>query len=643
MASLVIRPRAGRGPAPRRCAGLFLLALLATFLPVSNARASRVPPMQSQGSLRCESALARLFQQAASTPSAAETPRVRVQIDAGPQGGEAERLRANCEAQVPSLAWEGTLGPWAQVTLEITELPRLLAVDGIYYVARPPHPFPMVTSKGVAEIGAEAYAAQGHGGAGVRIAVLDVGFSGAHELLGSELPATTHMRAFYGSPSGNGDLDGGGTDHGTACAEIVHDIAPAAELYLANANSATELDAAVQWLRGEGVDVISHSVGWFFGPGDGTGPIHDIVGQAIDDDIVWVNAAGNQGEAYWAGDFTDSDSDGIHEFDAAGDISISATGGSGGSRFLFILTWDRWPYSSDLAFDLELRENGLLGANSLTDYDGYPYAYRELDYTRRRSDSRIDLLIRRTAGASAAHLRLFRVDGGAMPEHSVPDGSIVLPADGPGVLSVGAYRVGEGFVENFSSRGPTISGVAKPELCAPNAVATATTLPAVFGGTSAACPHAAGAVALILGAIPEAGFFDFRWSHEQLRSLLQSSAESIGGGDPNLSLWGRLRLPPLAAPESDAKTVRLRFATPLSAPIRWQLRGAVAGHALLEIVDATGRLVARQPLTITASGIPLAGAWDGRRHDGAPAAAGPYFARARGDGWAAQGRFLLLR
>ncbi|MBD3235405.1 MAG: S8 family serine peptidase [Candidatus Eisenbacteria bacterium] len=629
--------RLGTAPAPRSRMGTWILLLGLLAASASGAApAESVPPVHP----RCQPALWRLGLLEARTLAASAPPPLRVRIDAGPDGEAAAALRATCELRVSSLRWEGHRGRWAQVTLAPEQLSDLVAIEEIYYVSQPPRPHPLVVSEGLEEIGASAYITAGQGGAGIKVAVLDIGFTGAHALLGSELPADTRMRAFYGSPAGQGDLSGGGSAHGTACAEIVHDVAPEAALYLVNANSATELDAAVRWLREEGVDIISHSVGWFFGPGDGTGTLHEIVGGAIDDEIVWVNAAGNQAQAYWEGDFTDTDSDGWHEF-APGDASITASHG-GGDAVTYVLTWDRWPYSSDLAFDLEVRENGLPGASSFADYAGYPYAYRELDYTPRRTDSRLDVRIQRTAGSAPAHLRLFRVDGGALPEHGLSQGSIVLPADGAHVLSVGAYRVGEGFLEEFSSRGPTLAGIAKPEICGPDAVSTASSVPGLFAGTSAACPHVAGALALLLGAIPEGGFFDFRWSAPELRTLLRRSAAALDGSDPNGSLWGALRLPPLISTAAAQPEVRLCFAAPHTRPVHWRLEGVRPGHGWLEIVDVLGRRVARQPLRIARGAAEIRGVWDGRMANGRRAVPGPYYARAWGAGWHARGRLLLL-
>ena len=124
----------------------------------------------------------------------------------------------------------------------------------------------------------------------MKVGVLDIGFTGYASLLGSELPAsvTTHnCRA-------DGDFNGG-TVHGAAVAEIVHEMAPDASLYLASFSTITEMSACVTWLQSQGVKVINNSAGnRISGPGNGTGPSNDIVTAAVASGVTWVNAAGNE-------------------------------------------------------------------------------------------------------------------------------------------------------------------------------------------------------------------------------------------------------------------------------------------------------------------------------------------------------------
>jgi subtilisin family serine protease len=94
------------------------------------------------------------------------------------------------------------------------------------------------------------------------------------------------------------------------------------------------------------------------------------------------------------------------------------------------------------------------------------------------------------------HLNLFNKNGPFNTvEHHTTCGSIREVATNPGVITVGAVSVEDGTVREYSSRGPTASGVEKPDLYAPDGV-TGTVYP-TFYGTSASAPYVAGAIALV--------------------------------------------------------------------------------------------------------------------------------------------------
>jgi len=569
--------------------------------------------------------------------------RIRLQVDTGPDGPPAGEIRDRCKACVPSLVWEGSTGRWGQVVLELRELPTLAALAEVFYVLLPPAPHALdaVLSAGLGEIGALDYHATGLDGGGIRIGVVDLGFARLAEVWGTEIPTDTRTRSFYQSPSGTGDLSGGGDEHGTACAEIVHDVAPGARLYLANVYTAADLEAAVEWMQAEGVAVISHSVGWFFGPGDGTGTLCEIVHDATDAGILWINSAGNQARMYWEGDFSDTDADGVHEFDLAGDEGLTYLSGQGGQSFSFVLTWDRWPYSTDLAFRLEVYEEGVFQtASDELDYgETWPYAFQAVSYGRNRPSHEVEIRIARTRGDLPAHVRLFRLDHQPIGEHNTSSGSLVIPADSPRVLSVGAYRVGAGFLEDFSSRGPNQAGTPKPELCAPDGVETA--MFPTFGGTSAACPHAAGAVALLHHSAPPGGFFDFRWTVGELRALLAWAAEPEVFIDPDACDWGLLRLPALDREDAHAPGT-LQVPSPSPLPLRARIVQPGPGPLELHLYDTTGRLLWQGTRDVPRPDDPLWLEWPSARS--APRLpSGCYLLAVRGRDYRVAQRVLVVR
>src|SRR5262245_63159706 len=82
----------------------------------------------------------------------------------------------------------------------------------------------------LSRLGVEAWHAAGNKGHGVKIALLDSGFRGYREHLGKSLPAQVTVRSFRA----DGDLEAKPSQHGILCGEVLHALAPDAELMLAN-------------------------------------------------------------------------------------------------------------------------------------------------------------------------------------------------------------------------------------------------------------------------------------------------------------------------------------------------------------------------------------------------------------------------
>jgi len=332
----------------------------------------------------------------------------------------------------------------------------------------------------------------------------------------------------------------GGINHGTNVAEIVHDMAPGAELYLAKINSEMELQQALNDMITAGVQVINHSVAWFGAAFyDGTGPLCDITNTAENSGVLWVNAAGNYRSNHYLGTFTDTNGDNRHEFATGQDYNtVSLTAGR---TYSFILNWDDYQ-STGVDYDLYLYDKdpdagGTLVASSKNVQSGpqkfrYPYPSEDIDYMAANSGTYY-LVVGKPGGTTTnLPVTLFSPDVnlGIKTQAS----SLAQPADCASVLAIAATNASNDAVAAYSSQGPTVDGRDKPEISAPTAVQTSLT--GGFAGTSAAAPHAAGAAALLRGQDPVLTLLE-------VRNALQNSAHdiSLGGYDWRTG-FGRISL-----------------------------------------------------------------------------------------------------
>jgi len=398
-----------------------------------------------------------------------------------------------------------------------------------------------IVSEGVAETNADAWHAGGYRGRGVKIGIIDFGFSGYKSLLGSELPSAVNV--WGKSPAGP---ESEGLDHGTLVAEVIHDMAPEADLFLARIGTITDFEAARVWLLSQGVQVINHSAGWHLsGLLDGGGNINASVTDAVGKGVFWAGTAANQRKRHWMGDFTDPDGDGWLNWDGEGAAQVIwADAGETVSGFL---AWeDSWNGAAQ-DYDLYLYR-----------WDGYEYVYETGSRNRQDGSSAAAWpteQIAFTAPTSAAYAWFIWRDSATRADvdfdfHSydndLDDGysysyfdyerSIVIPADNrsSGFMAAAAIGRAPTFAQDdYSSEGPTRDGRLAPEIAAPNDIQTSL---GRFWGTSCASPHLAGAAALVLQAYPD-------YSPAQVEDYLRGHAIDLGiPGPDNQYGYGRLHL-----------------------------------------------------------------------------------------------------
>lgn len=387
-------------------------------------------------------------------------------------------------------------GRWHEIRLPLGRARALLARLPEGGLARLPYPHQAlgVTSQGVGISGSGDMQLLGHTGHGLTIGVIDLGFTGwANSQSAGELPASLDIQDYTGTGTG-------GTDHGTNVAEIVHDMAPDASLRLAKIGTEVQLGQAVDDMVAAGVDLVVHSVAWFgVAHYDGTGALCDITATATAAGVQWVNAMGNHRLKHYSAVFSDTTGNGRHAFQPGQDYNTISL--NEGAALTLVLNWDAYP-TTLVDYDLYLYNDvpgagGVVVASSTNQQSGkgpfrYPYPVEFLDYTAPVSGTYYIVVSKVNGSDPDLPLTLFSM--GPNLGIRTTAGSILQPADCPGVLATGAANLDDN-PESFSSEGPTKDGRPKPEIAAPNRVQTSRT--GSFAGTSAAAPHAVGAIALL--------------------------------------------------------------------------------------------------------------------------------------------------
>ena len=368
-----------------------------------------------------------------------------------------------------------------------------------------------------------------------------------------------------------------GDRHGVAVAEILKDMAPGAELFLATTATTAETQAAIDWFVQNGVYIITRSLGApYDGPGDGTGPLDAVVDYAGARSITWFNSAGNDAESGY-GRYTDG-------IDAHGYVDF--LNGPGVDTMLRIT-----PQGSGVAFDgVRWANDWHLPASKKTDYAVEIWvgnAENSATYMGDIDDPQGDgapplEAVDQSFSVGSGQSLFLRIRAQSNYSPSAPDtievatfyGQIeagrtsaaysaakpVVDSRHPSLIAVGAIDPANGVtgIASYSSRGPTNDGRVKPDVTAPSCVAN-TIYPMCFNGTSAASPAAAGMAALLMGrglAVPGM----------PLAALIKHLVIDRGDAGPDNAFGvGEIRLP--ATPPAAADSRPSAF-TALGVPVR---------------------------------------------------------------------------
>jgi hypothetical protein len=368
-------------------------------------------------------------------------------------------------------------------------------------------------------------------GSGVRVGVLsdsfnDLGGAAADEADGA-LPSAANIDVIK-------DLAAGGTDEGRAMMQIIHDIAPGADLAFYTAfDSEQDFADGILALAAAGCKVIVDDVSYFDEPFFQNGVVAQAVQTVVAEGVTYVTAAGNEAsngyQSAWVPISGTYDGTALTDAESFGGslvqtITINTEGT--GSDVPLLLEWNQayGQATSDLEI-LVFNSSGRLVGEATDASSGEPTnPWVEYDFTQ---SGTYYVAIENLSGPNPGLIKEI-TEGDGLPAtiSGANSGTVFGHAMTPGAISTGAVSAADTpafgssspVAESFSSSGAGTellfanngTALSSPDVFSPVAVSgvddIATTVPgglSDFYGTSAASASLAGVAALILSANPD--------------------------------------------------------------------------------------------------------------------------------------------
>lgn len=410
-------------------------------------------------------------------PAAAETARDRVVA-----------LGGTVESTYDDMVW---------ASLEAGSIATYAHGPGVRKVEERPVPMEHSVSEGVSVTNAADLHNLGEKGQGVTVAVIDIYFNPDQSEIQDQVIDT------IGKYDGRGPGFQSGTPelHGTACAEIVAEMAPEADLILASvadlyplANLMDDITSAHEpevmtmslgykpTIRLDGKDSLSSRITEYT---SGSGANTSQPG-------LFAVSAGNEGAgSHWHGQWSDY---GNGYLDFGGTDYLPVHNNDSGNEVVVQTDAD---WSTDQGYSIEVYSDTT--ASSLVSDPARDTTPAQAVAVPDNSTSYIRIKNESLDGSESFDVFTW----GNYINFGIWTGarSLGIPATSPdsNTLSTAAVQHDTNELEDFSSRGPTQDGRRGVDVAAPDDTLS-DTYGGEFPGTSAACPHVAGGCALVFGA-----------------------------------------------------------------------------------------------------------------------------------------------
>lgn len=449
---------------------------------------------------------------------------------------EIRDIGADIDIVIDSLNKVQAWAPIEQLT-SLAQLPTVRAISKPHYATTNAG---RETTQGDAILRANKLRELGITGKGIRVGIISDGANDWPSARNSgDLPQTLTVYGSCSKRSANPAQCSPALtcNEGTAMAEIIHDLAPDAELAVAAVGTSLEFISQINRLAGTfKANIIVDDLGFFGEPYFADGDLARAV-TALPSDILYVSSAGNSAASHYERDYRKFPaSTNIHDFGAQEGTGPDETLGfvvPANRGTVALLQWNESFNNPSSDYDLYIFDsNGTITQQSA--FDGGP-AIEGVCVPNTGSGNQVRFAVVDKFSGSARRLEMFFLGAGGI-EYEIPSGSIFGHPGVTRALAIGTINAGSNSSAFYSSRGPAQNGRPKPDLTGVDGVSVtgAGGFPSTFFGTSAAAPHVAGVAALLMSASKKN-------TTQAVRQAMLSTATDFGsGGRDSVYGFGRV-------------------------------------------------------------------------------------------------------